>query len=192
MTIITTDLKFYGKHGRIIRKLVENNIYSSNSDVFFDASLLGIYSGRKSETEASNSDEAQVSRTVFSKNPTIESILFTFLQMEKKFQQKPVETKEIFLYEDNNDDPKQLLEELIPYSLYGVELLGEKYSSVINSTTSNNPVDDLYKEEFLDTNYLMDKVQKDKKDFYKSYDDFIVKEEMSEISRIIDETSENE
>lgn len=193
MTIISSDLKFHGKHGQIIKKLVERKLYSSHSEVFIESSLIGLYYGKKSEHDSfeKDNDFANVSRTVFSNNPEIEKIMFTFLQMEKKFQQNPVDSKGIFLYEDNNDS-NDLQEELVSYALFGIEFLDKKHSSTVDNNRLKDTFDNLYNTDFQTEKELKNKVDEDQEVFYKSFDEMIVQEEMDEIDKIIENNAENE
>lgn len=189
MAIIKSDILIYGKHGKILRSLVETGLFDSGAEGFVVAAVTGLYHGNKSEPENTQDDEIQISRVYFQKRNGLENVLFTYLQHEKVYQKRPLTATEVFLYEDNVDEDTNLLEELKSYALYGLELLNTEYESIIGLSELEDVVEVIVDRNLKTKDELINSVENDddKGIFYKSFEDKEVYEEVNEIMDIYEE-----
>lgn|SRR5699024_4543439 len=189
MAIIKSDILLYGKHGKILRSLVDTGLFDSGAEGFVVAVTTGIYYGKKAEPENTQDDEIQVSRVYFQKRRGLENVLFTLLQHEKVYQKRPLTATEVFLYEDYIDEDTNLLEELKSYALYGLEVLSKEYDSIIGLSELEDIVEAIVDEDLKTKDELNDYVQNDdaKNVFYKSFEDKEISAEVNEIMDIYEE-----
>lgn len=182
MAFIRSDFDLYGKHGRILRSLVDKNIFTSGADGFVKSALLGIYHGKKAEPEISQENKIEVSRVYFESRQNIVDILFTFLQHEKVYQKKPLTTSEVFSYEENPNDYNQLIQDLKEYALYGLEVFDEKYQNIIDNASTEIVIEEIIDMDLLTTNELKKQVIKDEQElFVKTFEDKDINDELNEI-----------
>lgn len=191
MTLIKSDIKIYGQHGKILRILQENGIFDSFAEGFVEAVLIGIYHGKKSEPDGSKGNEVSISRVYFSKRNDLEIILFTYIQLEKVYQEKELSAQKVFMYEEEDEEAESLIIDLIEYALYGIEKLGEKFADFLTGVPKEYIIDEIIDERFLNEESLVEKAKNDEKNlFYKSYDDG--KFTNGEISEIVEWSQKDE
>lgn len=167
MSIINSDIIFDGELGKIMKNLVKEKIFKNNYEIFVEASLIGLYEGQRYEPVSKESEKipenrASISRTVFQRaeGSDIAEILFTFFQHEKVYNEEAVPVQDVFIFSDDQQN-KEILQELIKYTNYGILKIGEKWQEFLEDKKNSPKVEIISEMELLDTADLKDRVIED-------------------------------
>lgn len=174
MGIINSDILIEGKHAQIISELNKNKLFDNNADCFVEAFFLGLYHGEKKEIDLLDSLEVQISRTYFQRRDELERMMFTYLQLEKTYQQEHLDVKDVYLIDQDtpNEVLKEMLDDIKGYALHGIELLGEKHKAVIGNVNELAALDSIIDNEILSSEKIRERVIEDEVNlFFKSFED---------------------
>lgn len=126
------DFKIEGKYAKQVKDFVDEDrkIFSSNADLFFLSTLIGLYDSKDADpTEVSDDDAAHVSsRTWLRSRGEFENLLSVFSKLEQKMHGEPYNINEIFLnnLQENDEFEKEFNTLLKSYAYYGIDKLYNK------------------------------------------------------------------
>lgn len=122
-----SDIVIEGQHAAVFKKLIENNFYQSNTNIFFDALMIGLLCGEKGEPTVGD-ERVEITRTWLN-NPqrsNFRTLISNFINLELQYEGEPLKLQDIFLDElGTNDSEKIVL--MKEYAFFGIQKLSEIY-----------------------------------------------------------------
>src|SRR5699024_168111 len=130
-----SDIVIEGENASVFKNLITYNYYKSNTDIFYDALMIGLLSGQKGEVTFGD-ERIEVTRTWInnSHRSNYRTLISTFVNLELSYQGEPMKIQEIFLDElgTNSSEKVALMKE---FACFGIKKLNEIYFE-------NNDIDD--------------------------------------------------
>lgn len=136
-----SDIIIMGSHAEIINKFRQHKLYTptvSAADIFFIASLIGMYEGKIDEVDTLGNSKIEISRLYAVNKPDILRIISTFENLEDKYNGIDLTLSEIFMDEEKTNS-KEKMQKIKDHAFYGLKKLEETYFN--QETTLLNELD---------------------------------------------------
>lgn len=95
-----SDIVIEGENAEIFKDLINNEIYQSNVDIFFDALLIGLLESKKGEATPGdqNVETVEITRTWInnSSRSNFKTLISNFINLELQKQGEPLNIQDVF------------------------------------------------------------------------------------------------
>ncbi|MGD3159493.1 hypothetical protein ACMG5P_03635 [Staphylococcus haemolyticus] len=125
-----SDIVIEGENAEIFKDLINNEIYQSNVDIFFDALLIGLLESKKGEATPGdqNVETVEITRTWInnSSRSNFKTLISNFINLELQKQEEPLNIQDVFLDEEGTNSTK-VVQLMKKYAYYGIQKLKRIY-----------------------------------------------------------------